>query len=93
MKLNLGCGSVTPEAWINVDYAFGAWMAKIPLFKSVNRRLRLVNVDWDRVSSYTISEKGFRGPRSPAMSSTVHTLWNICRGRKVVFSCLNVTGF
>ena len=47
VKVNLGCGSQTPKGWINVDYAFGARLAKLPILKTVNRRLRLVNLQWD----------------------------------------------
>jgi SAM-dependent methyltransferase len=48
MKLNLGCGSHVPEGWINVDYALGARMMKIPFFKSINRKIRLFDLDWNR---------------------------------------------
>ena len=47
IKLNLGCGAQTPEGWINVDYALGARLAKLPLFSFVNRKfLKLFNLDW-----------------------------------------------
>jgi len=35
-KLNLGCGSKTPSGWINVDYAPGAKLSKIPLVNKLN---------------------------------------------------------
>ena len=47
MRLNLGCGSQLPEGWINVDYALGARIARVPLFRSVNRKLRLFRMEWD----------------------------------------------
>lgn len=43
-KLNLGCGDQTPEGWINVDYAWGAKIAKIPIFNG----LGLTNLKWDK---------------------------------------------
>jgi SAM-dependent methyltransferase len=46
-KLNLGCGSTVADGWVNVDYALGARLAKLPLFRSVNRRLGLTKLDWD----------------------------------------------
>lgn len=48
MKLNLGCGSTTPEGWENVDYALGARFAKLPGFGFINRRLGLFDLAWAR---------------------------------------------
>jgi len=48
LKLNLGCGSVTPDGWQNVDYAPGARLATLPGFAAINRRLRLFDVAWQR---------------------------------------------
>lgn len=48
MKLNLGCGSQTPDGWINVDYALGARLMKVPLFGILNKYLKLFNLDWDK---------------------------------------------
>ena len=48
MKLNLGCGTQTPQGWINVDYALGAKLAKLPLFSSINRKLGFFNINWDK---------------------------------------------
>lgn len=48
MKLNLGCGSQIVDGWVNVDYAMGARLNRLPLFRLVNKRLHLFkNVDWD----------------------------------------------
>lgn len=47
MKLNLGCGSHVPEGWVNADYALGARLARLPLFPTLNRRLRLFDMDWN----------------------------------------------
>jgi predicted SAM-dependent methyltransferase len=44
VRLNLGCGAVTPPAWTNVDYALGARLLRWPLL----RRLGLFNLEWDR---------------------------------------------
>lgn len=48
VKINLGCGSQIVDEWINVDYSFGAKMAKIPLFPLVNRALKLFSMTWDK---------------------------------------------
>ena len=46
MKLNLGCGDVTPRGWVNVDYAIGARLRKLPLLGALSRRFLRCN--WDR---------------------------------------------
>lgn len=47
LKLNLGCGDRTPEGWINVDYALGAKLAKIPFFPLINSKLKIFNLSWN----------------------------------------------
>lgn len=47
LKVNLGCGNHTPEGWVNVDYAFGARLAKIPFFRVINKKIGLFQMDWD----------------------------------------------
>ncbi len=47
VKLNLGCGSQVVDGWINVDYALGARLMKIPFFKALNRKVKLFNLDWN----------------------------------------------
>lgn len=47
LKVNLGCGNRTPEGWVNVDYAFGARLAKIPFFRAINKKIGLFQMDWD----------------------------------------------
>jgi predicted SAM-dependent methyltransferase len=46
MKLNLGCGDVTPPGWINVDNAIGARLRKLPVLGALSRRF--LHCDWDR---------------------------------------------
>ncbi len=46
-KLNLGCGAQVVQGWINVDYAPGAKFAKIPFFRVINRRIKILNLNWD----------------------------------------------
>jgi predicted SAM-dependent methyltransferase len=47
VKLNLGCGSHTPEGWVNIDYALGARLAKIPFFRFINKKIGLFRMDWN----------------------------------------------
>jgi ubiquinone/menaquinone biosynthesis C-methylase UbiE len=48
MKLNLGCGSQTPDGWVNVDYGMGARFLKIPFFSFLNSRLKFFDLDWGK---------------------------------------------
>lgn len=41
LKLNLGGARQTPAGWVNVDYALGARIAKLPLFLTVNKRMKI----------------------------------------------------
>jgi len=54
VKLNLGCGNRISPGWINMDYAFGARLARMPLFRAINRKLKLVRLQWD--ASITIQD-------------------------------------
>ncbi|RUM94934.1 MAG: methyltransferase type 11 [Thiothrix sp.] len=47
MKYNLGCGGHLPDGWVNVDYALGARLSKLPIFKLINKKLGLFNIDWN----------------------------------------------
>ena len=47
MKVNLGCGPQIPAGWLNVDYALGARLARVPLLRPLLRRLGLFGLDWD----------------------------------------------
>ena len=46
-KLNLGCGAQVIDGWVNIDYAIGARISKIPLFAKLNRIVGVFNVKWD----------------------------------------------
>lgn len=49
MKLNLACGSevIAKEEWVNVDYALGARLMKIPFFRAFNKKAKLFNLEWN----------------------------------------------
>ena len=46
MKLNLACGTKTPDDWINVDYAMGARFSKIPILRTLNKKIKFFNSVW-----------------------------------------------
>lgn len=47
-RANLGCGFVAPLGWINLDYAIGARIAKVPGLRVVVGRLGLVGGNWPK---------------------------------------------
>ena len=47
-KVNLGCGPNPVTGWINVDYAIGARLARLPVVGSLVKTARLFGCDWDR---------------------------------------------
>lgn len=47
VKLNLGCGKQFVESWINVDYALGARICKLPIIEPVVKKLKVFNANWN----------------------------------------------
>ncbi len=93
MKLNLGCGGMVADGWINVDYALGARLMKFPLFAVVNRRVRLFNMDWDRRVFIHDLRKTFPwDTESVDAIYTSHTLEHLSKedGRKFLDECFRV---
>ena len=50
MKIHLGCGSVTPADWINVDASWNARLVKFPLLRSLLGTWRMVPIELTRLS-------------------------------------------
>lgn len=71
VKLNLGCGSQVPDGWINVDYALGARLARVPFFRALNRKMKLFDLDWDdRIHIHNLAR------RFPWKDSTVDIVYS-----------------
>ena len=45
VRLNLGCGSITPEGWINVDGSWNARLAKYPFIRRMLGKIGLLSSD------------------------------------------------
>jgi hypothetical protein len=93
MKLNLGCGAKVPDGWVNVDSSLGARLAKIPLFRSFNRKLKLFQLDWDeKIYLHDLTK---RFPWADSSVETVyssHTLEHFTKkdGRRFLSECHRV---
>lgn len=46
IKLNLGCGVIAPDGWINIDCSWSARLAKIPLYRRFKNGIRKRNAGW-----------------------------------------------
>ena len=46
LRLNLGCGTETPDAWVNVDYALGARLGKIAPLRPLLRAISIFHIEW-----------------------------------------------
>ena len=65
LKLNLGCGSIQPTGWTNVDYSLGARLSKIPFYNFINKRIKLFDIGpegiprvWnDKIYIYNLNER------------------------------------
>jgi hypothetical protein len=89
MRLNLGCGAVTPAGWINVDYAIGARLARMPGLKL------FFNVRWD--PSIVIHDLTKRLPWADGTVDAIycsHTLEHLDReqGARFLVECRRVIG-
>lgn len=93
IKLNLGCGTQVPEGWINVDYSLGSRFAKIPFFRSINRKLKLFDLDWNqRIYLHDLTRKFPWEDGSVDVVYSSHTLEHFTReqGRLFLTECYRV---
>ena len=93
MKLNLGCASQVVDGWINVDYALGARLAKLPLFGLLNRKMRLFNLNWSKkIYLHNLTKTFPWADRSIDIVYSSHTLEHFSKaeGRRVLAECHRV---
>lgn len=93
MKLNLGCGSVVIDGWVNVDYALGARLTKIPFFRALNKKIKLFDLDWDdRIYIHNLTTKFPWKDDSAHIVYSSHTLEHLSReeGLKFLKECHRV---
>jgi predicted SAM-dependent methyltransferase len=93
VKVNLGCGSHTPEGWVNIDYAFGARLAKIPFFRFINKKIGFFQMDWDdRIKIHDLRRTFPFDDESVDIIYTSHTLEHFSRqeGTRFLKECHRV---
>ncbi len=93
VKLNLGCGAQTPDGWIHVDFAPGARFAKFPFFRSINKKLKLFDINWNRkIIIHNLTKKFPWKESSVDVIYSSHTLEHFTRedGRRFLSECYRV---
>ncbi|QIR40337.1 methyltransferase domain-containing protein [Tolypothrix sp. PCC 7910] len=93
LKLNLGSGSHTPSGWVNVDYAMGAWITKIPVVSHINKNLKILNLDWpSNIFLYDLRKKFPWTDNSVDVVYSSHTLEHLSKteGQNFLRECYRV---
>ncbi len=93
LRLHLGCGTCTPRGWVNVDYAVGARLARVPALRRACRALGLFHLDWPAGIVIHDLRKPFPWPSGSAEAVySSHTLEHLSRsqGRQFVLECHRV---
>ncbi len=93
LKLNLGCGPHLPNGWVNVDYALGAWIAKLPVFSTINKIFKIINLNWsDKIYLHDLRRKFPWEDNSVDVVYSSHTLEHLSKsdGRHFLRECYRV---
>ena len=93
IKLNLGCGNITPFGWINVDYSIGSRLSKIPIFSFIIKKLKLFRVNWnENIFVHNLTKKFPWGSQSVDNIYSSHTLEHLSKkeGRFFLQQCFRV---
>jgi len=93
MKLNLGCAEQIIEGWVNVDYALGARLVKLPIVGFFVKKFKLFKSDWDdRIFLHNL-EKPLPWPNNSVdVIYTSHTLEHMTKesGSRLLKECFRV---
>lgn len=93
LKINLGCGSHIPNGWVNVDYALGAWVAKLPVFSIINKKFKIINFDWsEKIFMHDLRKKFPWEDNSVDVVYSSHTLEHLSKseGQHFLTECHRV---
>jgi predicted SAM-dependent methyltransferase len=93
MKLHLGCGPHFLEDWTNVDYSFGAKIARIPVIGRLSRALGLFKIQWNpRIVLHDLTEPLPWPDASADFIYSSHTLEHLRRedGARLIGDCHRV---
>jgi len=93
VKLNLGCGFQTPDGWVNVDYAFGARLSRMFLFRALNNKMNIFGGCWaPSIFIHNLREKLPWADDSVDVVYSSHTLEHFTKpeGRQFLEECHRV---
>ena len=71
MRLNLGCGAQVVDGWLNVDYALGARISKIPIIRELAQKTGIFHTTWDKRIYLTNLTKDF-----PWEDNSIETIYS-----------------
>jgi predicted SAM-dependent methyltransferase len=71
MRLNLGCGEQVVDGWLNVDYALGARVSKIPVIRELAQKTGIFHTTWDKRIFLTNLTKDF-----PWEDNSIETIYS-----------------
>ena len=93
LRLHLGCGTTTPDGWVNVDGSLGARLAKLPGLRPLLRASGAFRSDWSPSIRVCDLRKPFPWPDGSAGAIySSHTLEHLTReqGRRFLHECHRV---
>jgi len=93
LKLNLGCGRQVVKDWINVDYALGARLARLPLVGWLIKKTGIFGVNWDpSIYIHNLTKRFPWADSSIDVVYTSHTLehLSLVQGKFFLSECLRV---
>lgn len=86
IKLNLGCGTKVVDGWVNVDYSYGARLARIPVVNIFIKKFKPFNVEWDnRIFIHNLTKPFPWGDDSASVIYSSHTLEHMDRDDGMAF--------
>lgn len=93
LRLHLGCGTVTPAGWVNVDAALGARLARLGPLRGLLRALGVFRLDWP--PGITIHDLRRPFPWADGAAEAIyssHTLEHLARrdGERFLRECARV---
>ena len=92
-KVNLGCGGHAVDAWINVDYALGARLLKVPVLRWLNKKFGFIGTDWSEdILIHDVRKSLPFGNNSIGVIYTSHLLEHLTReeGEGLFLECWRV---
>jgi len=98
LKLNIGCGLIAPDDWVNIDSSWNARLAKWPIARRILGKLRLlpihlIEIPWPKnITIFDVRKELPYPDDSVRFIYTSHLLEHLSRieARKLLKECYRV---